>query len=157
MSVGCWKIKWRHDLFLNTNFLKVPSKVCNASNARTSLDFLKSRGIDTVAMTMLINSVRNVKTWDLVTVDQLLEKVQTLPFIKCWRICQCIARITSKIVAKFLLMLKTSLIISRHSAKYDDKSYSQTCFGSLVCRLLKAKIKAEIKGFLLRYRLFLYQ
>ena len=53
--------KWRHDPFLNTNFLKIPSKVCNVSNARTSLVLPKNNRIDTVAIITLINSVRNAK------------------------------------------------------------------------------------------------
>ena len=49
------------DTTLNPNFLKIPSKVCNVSNARTFLDLLKNNRIDTVAIITLINSVRNVK------------------------------------------------------------------------------------------------
>ena len=60
IQLGRILVKCR-DTTLNPNFLKIPWKVCNVSNARTSLDLLKNNRIDTVAIITLINSVRNAK------------------------------------------------------------------------------------------------
>ena len=53
------------------------------------------------------------KTWDFVTVDQLLEKIQTLLFVRFWRICLYFVRIIIEAVEIFLLKLKISIIISK--------------------------------------------